>query len=149
MINNQIKELDDQTAVSILSIIAQSRIRSGDCVTQSDSGIQSALKNAFELPASPDIPTQGELARDALLLLADDPAYNKQLSAMINGPQTKSFGTDPVTIAAVITAAIVVLQTRVKIEKDKDGKWTVLIDRKAASTSLVKTVVEKLVALMT
>ncbi|MCP4107680.1 MAG: hypothetical protein GY749_19400 [Desulfobacteraceae bacterium] len=70
MINNQIKELDDQTAASILSIIAQSRIRSGDCVTQSDSGIQSALKNAFELPASPDTPTQGELARDALLLLA-------------------------------------------------------------------------------
>ncbi|MCP4107679.1 MAG: hypothetical protein GY749_19395 [Desulfobacteraceae bacterium] len=68
---------------------------------------------------------------------------------MINGPQARTFGTDPVTIAAVITAAIVVLQTRVKIEKDKDGKWTVLIDRKAASTSLIKTVVEKLVALMT
>ncbi len=148
MINNQIKELDDQTAASILSTIAQSRMRSGDCVTQPDSGIQSALESAFELPKSPDTPTQGELARQALLFLADDPAYKEPLSAMLNGPRTKSFGTDPVTLTIVITAALVVLQTRVKIEKDKEGKWTVLIDRKATSDSLLKTLVKNLIALI-
>ncbi len=123
-------------------------MRSGDCVTQAEPGIQSALENTFELPESSDTPTQGELARQALLLLAEDPAYQEPLSALISGPPPVSFGVDPVTLTAVITAAIVVLQTRVKIEKDKDGNWTVLTDRKAASNSLLKALVQKLLALM-
>ena len=48
----------------------------------------------------------------------------------------------------VLLAALVVLQTHVRIHRGPDGKWTVLLEKKASKDGLLKPLVQKLLALV-
>lgn len=48
----------------------------------------------------------------------------------------------------MITGAIVVLQTHVRIKRDKKGKWSFLVEKKAASDGVLKAVVGKLAGIV-
>ena len=148
MLKEQIKQLNDKTAVHILNIIAKSRMQTEDVETEASAELVQALQSEFAVEPAEDEAAPGDLARDTLLLLADDPAFKDPLMNMLTGPQAKGFGVDPIVATAVITAALVILQTRVKIEYDKKGKWSFLVERKAASDSLLKSVVQKIGGLM-
>jgi len=142
----KIKNLEDNTAVNILNTIAQSRIRTGQYETEITPEITQALETTFDTSPSSETASPSDLAREALLLLAEMPEYQGPLSAMLSGPLTKNFGLDPVTATAVVTAALVVLQTHVRIERDKKGKVSVLIERKPTKDTLLKPIVEKLLS---
>lgn len=144
MLAEQIRELDDRTAARLLSVIANSRVQEGGVETEISPDMAEALRAEFGVDAPPAAIVPGDLARDALLLLAWDPAYERVLMGLLTGPETKTFGVDPVTAAAVITGALVVLQTHVRIERDKKGKWSFLMEKKAASDGVLKAVVGKL-----
>lgn len=94
---------------------------------------------AAAVPAS-----DGDLARAALLLLADDPQQQPILTALIEGPAPTKFGV--LETAAVVTAVLLVLQTHVKFERDKDGRWTLKIEKKPTDNSLLKLLVQKLLS---
>ncbi|GBC60612.1 hypothetical protein DENIS_1569 [Desulfonema ishimotonii] len=143
---NQIKTLDDTAAANILNTIAQSRMRTGEYQTEITPEMIQALETAFDTAPSSETVSPGDLARNALLLLAEMPEYQAPLSALLNGPRSKTFGLDPLTATAVITAALVVLQTHVKIERDKKGKVSVLIEKKPTKDTLLKPIVEKILS---
>jgi hypothetical protein len=48
----------------------------------------------------------------------------------------------------VLLAALVVLQTHLRIQRLPDGKWSVLFEKKASRDALLKPLVQKLVALV-
>ena len=61
---------------------------------------------------------------------------------LITGPATSRMG--GVATIAVITAAIIALQTHVKFERDNEGRVHVKIEKKPLDDKLLKDVVDKL-----
>ncbi len=143
---DRIDALDDKSAVHILNTIAQSRIRDGNYETEITREMSDALQDAFKIESSPEAPSEGDLARQALLALSEVPEYQGPLSALVDGPRSVSFSLDPVVTTAVVAAVLVVLQTHVRIERDKNGKLSVLIEKKPTKDTLLKPLVQKLLS---
>ena len=141
----RIASLDDPTALRLLRAVARPRLRAGDLETDLNPEIREALLDVFGPPAG-ERPTEGDLAREALLLLAEDPAMEAPLTALLDGPQAERF--DVVETVGVLVAAIVILQTRVRFERTTAGKWKALIDKPTTSAKLLQPLVEKLLALL-
>jgi hypothetical protein len=140
-----IRNLDGATAVRVLTAFAQARLRAGGYETQLTPDVRQALQQELAGPA----PTAGsaseaDLARQALLVLADDPQNRKVLTALIEGPPTEKMGV--VTTVVVITAALVVLQTRVVFERSKDGKVTLKVVKPTMKDALLKDFMGKLLS---
>ena len=87
--------------------------------------LRQALAEAFKAPTEAEV-SDGDLARAALAVLAEDPQNHEMLQAQIDGPQAQQMGT--LATIAIVTAALVVLQSRIKFER-KDGKTTIIIDK--------------------
>ena len=79
--------------------------------------------------AAPPI-SEGDLARQALAFPAQDPAVARAIKDMSEAP-VQQFGIG--TSIAVTTAVLIVVTTHVRIERDKDGKWSVPIEHRAAA----------------
>ena len=126
MMDDMIRGLDDSQAVRVLTTFARVRLRAGGVAeTEWTLELDRALRQDF--PAEADAGragsvSEGDLARQALLLLADDPQNRDALAALIAGPPPKPFEVVGVGTVALLAAILVVLQTHVLFERDKDGK---------------------------
>ena len=143
MTSETIASLDDDTAIGIVRVIAKSLMRNGNIETSGTPEMADALESAFEVTGTPDKASEGEVARAALQWLAEDPEYERRISALILGRSPQRFLGDPAAIGMVV-AVIVLLQTRIRFEKDKEGKTSLLIEKDAASDTLLKAFVGKL-----
>jgi hypothetical protein len=146
MIDDMIRGLDDSQAVRVLTTFARVRLRAGGVAeTEWTPELDRALRQDF--PAEADAGraasvSEGDLARQALLLLADDPQNREALAALIEGPPPQSF--EVVSTVALLAATLVVLQTHVLFERDRDGKIHIKIEKKPTRDSLLKDLVQKL-----
>jgi hypothetical protein len=137
--------LDDATALRVLSSIARSRLQAGAEPPPATSEVQAALKEAFPV-VPPSAPlSEGDVARNALQLLAEDPPTREAILTLSQGPAPQSY--DAGMAVALFTAAVIALQTYVRLERDKHGKWTVKIERKPPSEVVFKTLVQSLLGL--
>ncbi|MBL8254268.1 MAG: hypothetical protein JNJ76_11775 [Candidatus Competibacter sp.] len=142
-LRDRIASLDDATARRVLAIFARAQ------ANPTETALTPELRQALrEFATSPEVAavsaSEGDLARAALLLLADDPQQQPILTALIEGPAPTKFGV--LETAAIISAVLVVLQTHVKFEHDKDGRWSVKIEKKPTDSSLLKPLVQKLLS---
>ena len=92
-------------------------------------------------PASAPV-SEGDLARAALLLLADDPAQRPIIDAMASHQAAEQFGL--VETAVVMGSVLFVLGTHVKLERDQAGKWTFKIEKKPTNAKILTSLLEKL-----
>ena len=143
-----IRGLDDARAVRVLKAFAKPRLHAGgEAETAWTPELERALRREFPAEAGAaravaGTVSEGDLARQALLLLADDPQNREALAALIEGPPPEMFfGVGEV---ALITAALVVLQTHVLFERDGDGKIHIKIEKKPTRDSLLKDLVQEL-----
>jgi hypothetical protein len=137
---------EDQAAVRTIKTIAQAQLRSGTYYAWQPDMLH-ALSEEFEVDELPSTsPTEGELARQALLVLAEDPRYTEAIGALIAAPPDTEKFLGVVESVLLATAVIVVLQTRVRIERDKDGRWNFEIDKPTTSDALLKDLVRRLLA---
>jgi hypothetical protein len=93
-------------------------------------------------------PSDDQAATAALDLLAKDPWFAGPIQAMMTGPETRSMGPGAMESASLIAALLLALQTQIDFERDKDGRWSIRIKKKAASDALLKPLVKKLVSLL-
>jgi hypothetical protein len=143
-IQDLIRSLDDKTAKQILGRIAGSQPAPGGMRIAWSSEIGKALADEFQIAEPPGYTiSEGELARQALLVLAEDPeaaiAIERLASMPTEGGQTFDFG------IGIAVAVLIVLQTHVKFERNPDGKWSLKVEKKPTSDSLVKGLVQKLI----
>ena len=144
-----IRALDDEAAVRVLRTVAGPHVEAGACETELTAELRGALAEGLEVGAVAGPVSEGELARQALLVLAQDPANREGILAVIDGPPARHFeAVTAVAAVAVVTAALVVLQTRVHFERGPDGKWTLLIDKPSASDGLLKELGAKLLGFL-
>jgi hypothetical protein len=139
-----IRDLDDSTAERILASVSRHRIRSGAAteipLTQD---LAQALASAAGTPPAAQAVRAGDLARQSLLLLAEDPAQEPVLRAMIENPPAQRLA-DPLAVLAVGTAALCVLQSAITIQRDKEGKWSFQFKKDPLSNPLLKLLIEKI-----
>jgi len=131
-----IKNLDETTAIRVLHAFFTARSRHGDYQTEWSPELRQALVDEVEAPDATAAVSEGDLAREALLLLAGDPDNEEPLTALIGSPPPETFF-DPGTVAVGV-AALVVLQTYVKFERTKDGKIHFKIEKKPLPVELIK-----------
>ena len=140
-----IQSLDDATAHRVLATFARAQANPAEATLTPE--LRQALREFATGPEVAAVPaSEGDLARAALLLLADDPQQQPILTALIEGPVPAQFG--PVKNAAVITAVLLVLQLYVKFEYDKDGRWIVEIVKESTDKALLMPLVQKLLSHM-
>jgi hypothetical protein len=135
--------LDDEKAGAVLAAMTRPLARWGGFETGWTPELGRALGEAFGVDAGSSGPTsKGDLARQALLVLAEDPSNHEPLAAFIKGGATESFsvGLD----ALIITGVLIALQVHGVIEKDKDGKITWKFERRPNSEAMLRPLVEKL-----
>lgn len=139
-VQDRIASLDDATARRVLATFARAQANPAETALTPE--LRQALREFAPAPETAVSIKEGDLARAALLLLADDPQQQPMLAALIEGPTPTKFGA--LETAAVVTAVLLVLQTHVKFERDKDGRWTLKIEKKPTDNSLLKSLAQKL-----
>jgi hypothetical protein len=137
-----IQRLDDPTAERILNSIARQRLRSG-VATELEPTPDLAREAAVTVGVTADGPSAspGDLARHALLLLAAEPEQQPVLRAFLEHPPAADQYADPLTVLAAATAAFVVVQSYVKIERKPTGQWSFKLEKKPPSLELFKVLV--------
>src|SRR4051812_11861785 len=131
-LNNRIQALDTPTAEGILNAVASYRVSSGQAVTMSP---DTALARELAVAIPPESgATAGDLARAALLLLAAAPDLHPVLTDMLDNPPAESFLVGELAIGA---AALVVLQSYIKFERTKDGKWSFKFEKQPMDKQLL------------
>ena len=130
--------LTDSDALRVLSTYAKAHAPADPLVP--DAGLAAALR---EFAGAPVAVADGDLARASLALLATDPATAQALTAVAKQPADDRLAFDPAVI--VIGAAVLIaLSTYVRFERDKEGKWSLVIEKKDAPIEVIKDVVAKL-----
>ena len=140
-----IRKLDDVTAQRILGVIARSRTAVVPGKIDWTADLRQALASEFDVGPATTPVSDGELARQALLVLAEDPDTRNAIETMAVQPQNLQkfdFGAS----IALTAAVLIVLQTRVKFERGRDGKYSLLVEKKPTSDALLKGLVQKLLS---
>jgi hypothetical protein len=134
----RIQTLSDADAQHILTTFAKHQPGYRDTTLSPE--ITEALHQEPELAATAT--SRGDLARATLLLLADDAQHRPIIDAMMSNRPAQQFGL--VETAAVMSAVLFVLGTHIALERDKAGKWRFKVEKKPTDTSLLKSLMRKL-----
>lgn len=138
-----IQSLNDATAHRVLATFARAQANPAETALTPE--LRQALREFATSPETAAVSaSEGDLARAALLLLADDPQQQPILTALIDGPAPAQFG--PVKNAAILAAVLLVLQLYVKFEYDKDGRWSIEIVKEPTDKALLMPLVQKLLS---
>ena len=134
-IADRIIKLDDTTAVRLLTSVTDALQRRDEnaFATEPTGDVRTAvadLANREQAPI-PKTVTDGDLARTALLVLAEDEKQARALETLLDGPPAENYTGLELVLAA--GAILVALQTRVKIIV-KDGKTQLEIAKPSLSS---------------
>jgi hypothetical protein len=138
--------LDDRSAVGILARIARSLSRSETEELSLTPEIRSVLAKRFHVPPEMAAVSEGNLARQALLLLSEDPVTREAIETIAARQLETPEKFDAGMTIALTTAVLFALQTRVRFERDKQGTWSLTIEKKPTSDALLKGLVQKLLS---
>jgi hypothetical protein len=131
----QISSLPDPLALRLLSTVAGPRLHAAAPCALSDADLVEALTDTFGPAAGPAL-SDANLARAALAVAAEEPTTCSAIELLIERGGPPTYGI--VETAAVLTAALAILQTEVTFERAPSGKWKVKLHKKAASDALLK-----------
>lgn len=142
--------LDDATAVYVIKKIAHEHLPRGESSPPAPADVREALAGTFGVAVGTEA-SEGDLARAALDLLAEDPEFSGRIHALVRSaamsPASHRHHLDPGTVA-LTAAALLVLQTRVKFKRTPAGKWSLEIEKKASSEGALKRLAERLLAFL-
>jgi hypothetical protein len=134
----RIQTLSDADAQRILTTFARNQPGYSDNTLSPE--LTTALQHEPELTAT--AANTGDLARAALLLLADDPQHRPIIDAMVSQPPAQRLGL--VETAAIIGAVLFVLGTHIKVERNTRGTWTFKVEKQPTDPTLLKALMGKL-----
>ena len=143
-VHQKIGTLSDASAVELLMAFVRSQPPADATPTRLDAPLLENLTTAFVAhgETTPHV-SEGELARAALLLLADAPEHAQGVAALTTNPPPKQFmGVSGA--AMLVPAVLIVLQTHLKFHRNPDGRWSLSIEKKPTDNELLKGLVKKL-----
>ncbi len=140
-----ISSMDDATAKQVLDAFVRARLATEDRETKLDADMCKALQAEFAVTPSPDAPSDGDLAREALRVLAQDPEIERHIRTLAETGPTRGF--DFGISLAITTAVLLVLQTHVRFERTPSGDWSLVIEKKPTEENLLRPLVQKLITI--
>jgi hypothetical protein len=129
----RITQVDDATAVRLLTIVTDTLQRQEPAYsTESTDDVRNAVAEFAdsEQTTLPATVSDGDLARGALLVLAEDEDQAQRIQTLLDGPSTESYV--GVGLVLAVGAVLIALQTRVKFVV-KDGKKQLEITKPSLS----------------
>jgi hypothetical protein len=136
--------MGDEAAVRLLQRFAAAQPKR-DVPATVDAAVADQMRKEYGLTAEKATgTTEGSLARAALLVIASDPEHRTGIEAMLNNPGGEKFVV--VETALLVSGVLIALQTHVRFERDKQGKWEVKFEKKATDSSLLRDLVKKLIS---
>lgn len=142
-LESRIAALDDNAAVRLLQRFAAAQ-PPGDAPPALDAPLARQFGDLLDIAAGP-VASSGEVARATLALLARDSAHRAGITTLVESPPPERYGA--VETAVLVSAVLIALQTHVRFERDKQGKWNVRLDKKPTDTALLKDLIRKLLSL--
>jgi hypothetical protein len=147
--DEQISQLSDSTAIRVLSQMPETWSSEGTTDPALAPEQQDALAEWLGAPVASSPVSEGDLARQTLTLLATEPLRREAILAIAAESPSQSDRFDAGTTIAIGAAVLMVLQTYVRFERDKEGKWSIEIKKDPTSNELLKPMVEKFLAFLT
>lgn len=132
-----INTLDDQSALRILTTIAKGHSDDPAADSKLAPEMASAMKAELGITGTVDRISDGEIARSALAVLAQDPEFADQIKFMAEHKVTERFGIEPVTGVVLAGALVMVLRTGFEFKRNEDGRWSIKIKSAAAQSELI------------
>lgn len=118
-----IERFDDKTALRVLQILARAQ-------PEDEAPSVDELVQMLPSPVSADVASspkdEGDLARAALLWLAQDPEQRQVIESLATGPSPERYAFDP-GLGAVV-CVLLLLKTKAVIERDKNGRWRLKVE---------------------
>jgi len=146
MTDDRSQPVTDYQALRVVGLIGEAH--QGQVPASPDrADLVRVLARALDTRDTP-CPSDSQAATAAMELLAKDPRFAGPVEAMASGAQVRSFSPGVMESAYLIAGLLVALQTQIDFARDKDGRWSVKIKKKATSDALLKPLVKKLVALL-
>lgn len=147
-LNERIRALSDPEAVALVRTLGTAR---ATAMTPPTFGpeLAAALREAFGIEGEPPPASEGDLARESLLLFAEDEAAAAAIAHHFSGARNR-FALGGAELALGAAVAVLLLGTHIRYEREtKDGGTTrtKLIIDKPAQASLLKPVMAKLLSL--
>jgi len=147
-----INTLSDKAATQILATIAKHHPQGEPAESLDLAELTQTLPDIFDAHPVEAAVTDGEMARTALLILAQDAELAGVIKVLAEAAQGegatpdeyRAFAVDPLTAAGLTAAIIFVLKTSGKIERDKNGKLKWHVAWKPLDKDLLKEFVDKL-----
>jgi len=140
--HDKIHNLDDAAAIRMLNTIAKHHFGADETQSALAPNLAAALQNETGLTAADGRVSDGDIARQALMALADDPHLQPVIADMVANPQPHRF-IEPVSTILLTAGVVVALQTRFKVKRDEDGKLSWEIGKEATDNEIVKEFVGK------
>jgi len=140
-----ITNLDDTHALTALSAFARAHQNQAGQLLSLSPDLREALEAAFpgESPRSATSPA--DAARAALALLAEHPQHGPAIRALVEHPSPQRF--DLGSTALIVTAVLIALQTHIRIQRDEEGKYKILVEKKPTDAGLLGDLIRKLLKL--
>ena len=143
--NTPITDLEDTHALNALSAFTRAHQNQPGQVVILDPDLREALETAFPGEPLPSATSPADTARAALALLAEHPKHGPAIRALAEHPPPQRF--DLGSTALIVTAVLIALQTHIKIQRDANGKYKVLMEKKPTDAGLLGDLVRKLLKL--
>jgi hypothetical protein len=135
-------KLDDATAQRILTNVAHARFEK---TSHELTGLRAALIAEFGDPQFTSV-SPGDLARQSLIVLANDPCTRQAIESIANEePSSTRYTFDITSSFALGIAAYFALSTALDIKVSSDKKWSFHMKVKPAGEATVKALVQKLI----
>ena len=143
---SEIRDLSDPQAVRILTTIARHEPAAGGEEMELTAELRDALARELEVRPQGQPASDGDVAREALGLLARPDKLGPVVTAMVENPTPTRMALDPTSALVLGAAVVMVLKTHFEISRDARGRWTFHAKSPALDKGLLKGFVEKLLS---
>lgn len=145
--SHSIEQLSENEAIAVLKTVSDAKQHGKDYETEWTPELSASLMEAFSIDEIVNKPDDGELAKSALQLIADDKMDRDAIEHLVENPPAEAFGIG--AAAAIGVCALIALQTHVVFERTSTGKVRFKIEKKPTDIELLKSLAEKIYAYFT
>jgi hypothetical protein len=143
---SEIRDLSDRRATWILTTIAEHVPAPGGDEVELTAELREALARQLEVRPQGEPASDGDVAREALVLLAQDSTLGPAVTAMVENPAPMRMALEPTSALVLAAAVLMVLKTHFEIKRDAQGCWTFQLKSPALDKGLLKRFVETLLS---
>jgi hypothetical protein len=135
--DDYISALDDGASTRILESISRAHGEGRSGESELSEGLREAMREEFGIQPGPNPVSDGDVARAALQVLAQNDDFEEIITTMAKNPPPEKLGI-PVTELALLTAVVFVLKSEFEIKRDKSGRYSFLFRSKPLDKAILK-----------